>query len=269
MMRDYKLRWNMICKLCILSITTIAIYSSDINWYASESLKAQEAPTRNLLPAASRNTKIYQLCQAATVRVIKADSAGSGVIINRQGNIYSVLTNWHVVDSSKPMILTMDDQQHHLVQSPQQLGNVDLAVVQFYSESEYPIAEIETKMPHVGETVYAAGFPLAIDDLENSLKLGNKAFRLTQGEVSIIPIKSLPQGYQLGYTNDTEIGMSGSPIFNSRGLLVGIHGRGKYRDPSFGVYVFDDGSEPSPQELKQMIKSSWGIPISIYSELSK
>ena len=63
--------------------------------------------------------------------------------------------------------------------------------------------------------------------------------------------------------------MSGSPIFDARGKLVGIHGRGKYRDPSFGVYIFEDGSEPQPKELKLMVESSWGIPITTYLELSK
>ena len=62
--------------------------------------------------------------------------------------------------------------------------------------------------------------------------------------------------------------MSGSPIFNTDGFLVGIHGRGKYRDPGFGVYIFEDGSEPSPAQLEQMIEASWGIPIGIYSNLS-
>jgi hypothetical protein len=90
---------------------------------------------------------------------------------------------------------------------------------------------------------------------------------LIEGEVSIVPVKSLPQGYRLGYTNDTKIGMSGSPIFNDAGLLVAIHGRGKYRDPGFGVYIFEDGSEPPPEQLEQMVKSSWGIPIEVYSEL--
>ncbi|MGL5078404.1 MAG: S1 family peptidase, partial [Waterburya sp.] len=156
-MKDCNLGLNLAIKLGICSLAIILLGSGDTN--SKISVIAQEAPTRNLLPTASRNTKIYQLCQAATVRVIKADSAGSGVIINRKGNIYSVLTNWHVVDSSKSMILTMDGQQHSLVQSPQQLGDVDLAVLQFYSKSEYPTAEIETEMPDVGDTVYAAGFP--------------------------------------------------------------------------------------------------------------
>ena len=284
-MKDGNLGGKLIFKLAIFSVSVIggaialktielppsygiAIWSSGINSNTVTSAIAQEVPTQNALPEANPNSKIYQLFQSSTVRVVKADSAGSGVIINREGNTYSVLTNWHVVDSNNPLILTADDQKHQLVKPPQQLGDADLALLQFHSEVEYPPAQIETKMPQIGDTVYAAGFPLIIGDIENSLALGNEAFRLTQGEISVIPAKSMPQGYQLGYTNKTEIGMSGSPIFNAAGLLVGIHGRGKYRDPGFGVYIFEDGSEPPPEQLKQMVKSSWGIPISTYAELS-
>ena len=221
---------------------------------------AQEAPV-NLL-----SEEFYQKCQSTTVRIVKTDSAGSGVIIAREGNFYSVLTSWHVVNSSNFFILTADDRQHQLTNPPQQLGDADLAVLKFYSESEYPTATIRSQIPQVGDTVYAAGFPLSIEGDRNSVRLGNEAFRLIEGEVSIVPDRSLPQGYRLGYTNDTEMGMSGSPIFDTDGLLVGIHGRGKYRDPGFGVYSFEDGSEPSPEQLERMIESSWGIPISIYSD---
>lgn len=276
-MKDSNLGFKFLFKLGIFSLITInfiiarkaiAIWSDDINWDSPVSVITQEVPTHNVLPDASRQSEIYQLFQLATVRVVKSESAGSGVIINREGNTYSVLTNWHVVNSNNPLILTADDQQHQLVQPPQQLGNADLALLQFKSEVDYPTAEIETEMPQIGDTVYAAGFPLDMGEIENSLELGNEAFRLTQGEISIIPVKSLPQGYRLGYTNETEMGMSGSPIFNDQGLLVAIHGRGKYRDPGFGVYIFEDGSEPPAEQLEEMIKSSWGIPISIYSELS-
>jgi serine protease Do len=250
-----------------LDISVIAFLFTIFNWYVNQSVTAQEVPTLNISPENTRN-KLLQLCQPTTVRIIKATSAGSGVIVGRKSNLYSVLTSWHVVDSSNPLILTADNQQHQLTNSPRHLGNADLAVLQFYSEVDYPKAEIETKIPQVGDTVYTAGFPMKIGSRENTLDLGNKAFRWTQGEVSIIPVKSLPQGYRLGYTNDTEMGMSGSPIFNSQGLLVGIHGRGKYRDPGFGVYFFEDGSEPSPKQLQEMIRSSWGIPIGVYSNKS-
>ena len=258
-------------RLGLFSLTAIALCYGHLNLNIlniKAQVFAQLVPNGNIIPKSNLQSDIYQLCQAATVRVVKVDSAGSGVIINRQGNIYSVLTNWHVVDSSNPLILTADDQHHQLVKAPQQLGNADLALLQFYSEVEYSVPELSTTMPEIGDRVYAAGFPLEIGE-SNSLDLGNKAFRLTQGKVSVIPLKSLPQGYQLGYTNDTAIGMSGSPIFNAEGLLVAIHGRGKYRDPGFGVYIFEDGSEPSPEQLEQMIRSSWGIPISNYAELVK
>ena len=255
-------------RLGLFSLTAIALCYSNLSSNIKAQVFAQLVPTGNIIPKSNLQSDIYQLCQAATVRVVKVDSAGSGVIINRHGNIYSVLTNWHVVDSSNPLILTADDQQHQLLEAPQQLGNADLALLQFHSEVEYPVPELSTTMPEIGDTVYAAGFPLEIGE-SNSLDLGNEAFRLTRGKVSVIPLKSLPQGYQLGYTNDTAIGMSGSPIFNTEGLLVAIHGRGKYRDPGFGVYIFEDGSEPPPEQLAQMIKSSWGIPITTYAELVK
>ena len=58
--------------------------------------------------------------------------------------------------------------------------------------------------------------------------------------------------------------MSGGPIFNAKVLWVGINGRGKYRDPDFEVYACENATEPTAELLEKMVKSSWGIPISIY-----
>lgn len=253
-------------RLSSFFLVAIALHYALLSWSINPQVLAQSELMENVQVIKGLESDLYQLYQSATVRVVKIDSAGSGVIINRSGNIYAVLTNWHVVDQHTPLILTVDDQQHQLTGAPQQLGNSDLALLQFNSEADYPIAQLETTMPQVGETVYAAGFPLEINE-SLTLDLGNKAFRLTQGKILVVPIKSLPQGYQLGYTNDTAIGMSGSPIFNTEGSLVAIHGRGKYRDPGFGVYIFEDGSEPPPEQLEQMIQSSWGIPINTYVKL--
>ena len=87
---------------------------------------------------------------------------------------------------------------------------------------------------------------------------------VARGFVELLLPKSLPQGYSLGYTNEVKIAMSSGPIFNAKGFLVGINGRGKYRDPDSGVYAFEDATEPTAELLEKMVKSSWGIPISIY-----
>ena len=235
----------------------------------------QPAPTQTIpsyvLPDDTYSQDIYKLAQSSSVRIVRDNTAGTGVIIYHEGDVYTVLTNWHVVKTDSFLqIMAADGQIYQLLQPPQRLGNLDLALIQFQSRDSYQVATVATKDPEVGEKVYAAGFPLyeQDDSSMNTISQGIQAFRLTQGEVSLVLPKSLPSGYDLGYTNDTEIGMSGGPIFNTKGFLVGVHGRGKDRDPDFGVYTFEDGSEPSPKMLETMIDCSWGIPITSYLQFT-
>jgi hypothetical protein len=104
------------------------------------------------------------------------------------------------------------------------------------------------------------------DTLNTTFDLGIRGFRFTRGKVLLLLPKPLERGYRLGYTNDIEVGMSGGPIFQAQGLLVGINGRLKDRDPDFGVYAFEDGTQPPPEMIEQMVRSSWGIPIGTYLE---
>ncbi|MEO1673289.1 MAG: serine protease, partial [Cyanobacteria bacterium J06631_2] len=154
-----------------------------------------------VLPDDTYSQDIYDLAQSSTVRIIQDNAAGTGVIIYQAGQIYTVLTNWHVVGSENvSSIMTSDGREYQLLQPPQRLGNFDLALIQFQSSDSHQIATIATNDPEVGEKVYAAGFPLYEQDDSsiNTIPLGIEAFRLTQGEVSLIPPKSLPEGYHLG-----------------------------------------------------------------------
>ena len=129
---------------------------------------------------------------------------------------------------------------------------------------QYQVTRISTDLLTVGEPVFAAGFRCIgeVIRLLSTKEFGH--FGLLKGLYQCYRRKSLAQGYRLGYTNDIAVGMSGGPIFNSQGLLIGINGRVKNRDPDFGVYAFEDGTEPSGRMLEQMVNSSWGIPISTY-----
>jgi serine protease Do len=198
---------------------------------------------------------VAKLARQTAVRIQTAKSSGSGAIVQRQGQTYTVLTSWHVVafDRGDRTIVTSDGLIHQLLEVPRRLGDTDLATVEFRSAIEYQVAPIGAQPAAVGEPLLAVGFPASTG-----------ALAVAAGFVELLLSKSLPQGYSLGYTNEVKIGMSGGPIFNAKGLLVGINGRGKHRDPGFGVYAFEDGSEPTPELLEKMIKSSWGIPISTY-----
>lgn len=199
------------------------------------------------------------LARLTAVRIQTAKFSGSGTIVDRQGQTYTVLTSWHVVanDRGDRTIVTGDGRVHRPLGVPRRLGDTDLAIVEFRANVEYKIALISGRSATMGEPLLAAGFPT-----------GAGVLAVARGFVELLLSKSLPQGYSLGYTNEVKIGMSGGPIFNAKGFLVGINGRGKYRDPGFGVYAFEDGSEPTPELLEKMVKSSWGIPISIYLQFA-
>jgi S1-C subfamily serine protease len=215
------------------------------------------------MPSLIPGVDVEKLARQTTVRIKTAKSSGSGAIVKRQGQAYTVLTSWHVVafDRGEIAIVTCDGLLHQALGKFRRLGDTDLAIAQFRSTNQYKIASMSTELAAVGEPVLVAGFPAGAG-FPAASKV--EALAVTRGFVSLLLPKSLPQAYSLGYTNEVKIGMSGGPVFNPKGLLVGINGRGKYRDPGFGVYTFEDGSEPTPELLEKMVKSSWGIPINIY-----
>ena len=90
------------------------------------------------VPAQAQNKEaIAKVAKAITVR-IEGATQGSGVIVEREGKRYKVLTAWHVVSDHLPgeelAIYTHDGKSHQLVQgSIQRLGQVDMAVLTFSS----------------------------------------------------------------------------------------------------------------------------------------
>ena len=75
-------------------------------------------------------------------------------------------------------------------------------------------------------------------------------------------------GYQLGYTNNVENGMSGGPVIDAQGRLIGINGRLKHPFIGINAYVFTDGSMPSKKQFLQMETLSWAIPIAKFQKIN-
>ncbi|MFN7218550.1 tetratricopeptide repeat protein [Microcystis sp.] len=189
-----------------------------------------------------------------TVRIDSSSTAnGSGVIIAKKGNIYTVLTADHVLcekeesqdAASKPCpdntytVVTSDGKTRNIEKSTiiRQEG-VDLAVFQFESLDNYPVAEIANYNPNTDDFVFAAGFAKigqnpskwlfsggTIDEKERGLlQTRQSPLRNKQGG-TLQSVASLTEGYELVYTSITFGGMSGGAVLDSQGRVIGIHGR--------------------------------------------
>jgi S1-C subfamily serine protease len=253
-------------RLSVLLLTTTlptVLYSQTLpNFLASKPHPGFE------FPAARTASKV-------TVRIFTKSGSGSGVIINRQGKSYTVLTNDHVVVDSPESgyeVLTPDGKIYKAHQLPTvNPDSLDLALVEFTSGENYQVVQF-SQSPNIseGEVVYVSGFPAwhfvfnrdTISKVETTRNWGLSAFKLRPGNIKMYLDETLVGGYKLGFTNDFTQGMSGGPVLNQQGELVGISGLLKYPFQGINAFIFTDGTRPEREEYRRIESLSWAIPIS-------
>lgn len=208
--------------------------------------------------------QLYQIARSISVKVYTGSTNGSGLIIHRQESVYTLVTNHHVLTPGAPYRVETADGRVYPAQVVKNaaFGDNDLALLQFSSTQDYPVAALGTGASlAVGDRVYVGGFPNGIDPSQ----AGGFVFR--EGTVTLLPDRPLEKGYQLGFTNPIDKGMSGGPLLNARGEVVGINGMHAY--PLWGnPYIYIDGSEPSAATREVMVRSNWAIPMETLVQLA-
>jgi tetratricopeptide (TPR) repeat protein len=171
---------------------------------------------------------IAKIAQQTTVRITSSpNSFGSGVIIQKQGNVYTLLTAKHVVAKKGkiyPQLKARTANGRTIAITDIRLASkdVDLAIVKFTSTNNYPVAKLARNSDEIveGMPVYVSGYPLGTD--------ANKAiYSFLTGKIaanSSQPVNAY--GYSMVYSNETLPGQSGGPVWNDRGEVVAIHGMG-------------------------------------------
>ncbi len=187
------------------------------------------------LASAQTEKKIIDAASSISVQIVTpgvTDSLvfrGSGVLIRKEGTRYYVITNSHVVDDSFSYgIRTSRFQTNpYDVTIVKRVPSVDLALLLFISNDNYPVAQIGKDAPFLSQ-VYVAGLTVLGDDFR---------WDFTSGLVTNIDNNFMQ------YSNQTYKGMSGGPVLDQNGFLVGIH-KGKNEGVSIST-------------IKQFLHDSW------------
>ncbi len=165
-------------------------------------------------------------------KVFGASASGSGLLILLPDSKIALITAKHVISGMGPneeIEIQVNDkktlyvEQRNVIDMP----NYDLSFVlldrnemETDLDNTFYLTEIESQSSLVGQNVSVAGFPLS------DKSIVNKA-RVSPGIIQTIGDSTIKDGYSLGYSSKTYVGMSGGGVFSDNGKLIGIHGRGE------------------------------------------
>ena len=210
-----------------------------------------------------------------TVKILGATD-GSGVLINHNDGIHTVLTAWHVISSNKRneeiTIKTFDNKEHTTtIEESIRIGNLDLAIIRFKSNIQYKAVNYPGKKLTPSDMLYVMGYPNTTG-----------TYKKTVGSLIASADVGIDQGYQLLYTNDTRSGMSGGPIFDSGYNLIGVHGRGEYNNlkknnslqktninQGIPIFYYDQYKNGRPIKANSKDPMTWSDYMALYSSVKK
>ena len=188
----------------------------DINKYLNEYDK--EMSFRKKLEIYKGNDDLRQTINKITVELSDDKFSGSGLIIDKLKNKYYVITAWHVFKNNNKSsglwtLKTFDGKRHNVKrENIVKIKDVDMALVIFSSNSKYDIGKVENMVEtRMGDLVYSSGYV-------------HGTFKLEKGQVIANSIHTSSNGLNIIYSNKIIPGMSGGPILNSKGKVIGING---------------------------------------------
>lgn len=184
--------------------------------------------------------------RALTVRVMADDQNGSGVLIHADQNGTWLVTNRHVVGTSKTAcIVTASNHYHEAAIYSRREGSNDLAFGLIPGSGlDLPTAILASKRYK--------------DLIVNVTATGYSApdYRYTESIGLTLPLLEKPVhgGYGLVYSSQINKGMSGGGVFNQMGELIGINAN--HSDPLWSSAWLDGQGKALDKELSEKLDAA-------------
>jgi serine protease Do len=196
-------------------------------WLAVLCVTETRGADERVLSAEAARVAVVEKAAPTVVAIFSPNGqgGGSGVLISRDGY---ALSNYHVTSACGDHMqcgLNNGELYDAVIVGIDPTG--DVALLKLFGRDDFPVATLaDSDEVRAGDWVYVMGNPfLLAADFQPTV---------TYGIVSGVHRYQFPAGTFLEYTDCIQVdasinpGNSGGPLFNARGELIGINGRGSF-----------------------------------------
>jgi L,D-transpeptidase ErfK/SrfK len=165
------------------------------------------------------------------------EASGTGFIVNKNGSTYTVLTAAHVANSSigTRTITTPDGKSYSFTAGNVRIlsSKIDLAEITFVSNEIYNVATLSVKTTVSRDSrVQCYGWN-AVSEVYRVRGIRSPIGIIEQ----ILPVESSSNGYSLVFNLTTVPGLSGSPLLDENGDVIGVYGLSDGYTSTLGISI--------------------------------